>query len=47
VVDWWCYPPNPSGYVLRSEPEVENGRSSAKDGTPERLRCGIIQKELS
>jgi len=27
--------------------EVKNGRSSAKDGAPERLRCGIIQKEVS
>jgi len=25
--------------------EVKNG-SSAKDGTPERLRCGTIQREL-
>jgi len=25
-------------------PEVKNGRSIAKDGAPERLRCGTIQK---
>jgi len=31
----------------RSGPEVKNGRSSAKDGAPERLRCRIIQKEVS
>jgi len=26
----------------RSEPEVKNERSSAKDGALEKLRCGII-----
>jgi len=26
---------------------VKNGRSSAKDGVPERLRCETIQKEVS
>jgi len=36
-----------SGHTPRSEPEVKNGRSSAKNGAPERLRCGTIQKELS
>jgi len=28
-----------SGHTPRSGPEVKNGRSSAKDGSPERLRC--------
>jgi len=32
---------------LRSRPEVKNGRSSAKDSAPERLRYGTIQKEVS
>jgi len=27
--------------------DIKNGRSSAKDGAPERLRCGTIQKEVS
>jgi len=36
-----------SGHAPKSEPEVKNGRSSAKDGMPERLRCGTIQKERS
>jgi len=36
-----------SGHAPRSGPEVENGRSSAKDGAAERLRCGTIQKEVS
>jgi len=35
------------GHAPRSGPEVKNGRSSAKDGTPERLRCGTIQEEVS
>jgi len=36
---------NPTvGHAPRSGPEVENGRNSAKDGAPERLRCGTIQK---
>jgi len=30
----------------RSGPEVTNGRSGAKDGLPERLGCGTIQKEV-
>jgi len=30
----------------RSGPEVEN-RNSVKDGAPERLRCGTIQKEVN
>jgi len=29
----------------RSGPEVKNGRSSAKDGAPERVRCRTIQEE--
>jgi len=36
-----------SGHVPRSGPEVKNGRSSAKDGAPERLGCRTIQKEVS
>jgi len=28
------------GHAPMSESEVKNGRSSAKDGAPERLRCG-------
>jgi len=35
-----------SGHAPRSRPEVKNG-SSAKDGAPERLRCGTIQEEVS
>jgi len=27
-------------------PEIKDGRSSAKVGVPERLRCGTIQKEV-
>jgi len=38
--------PQQSGYTLRFGPEVKNKRSSAKDGAPERLRCGTIQKEV-
>jgi len=33
-----------SGHTPRSEPEVKNGRSGAKDGAPESLRCGTIQE---
>jgi len=36
-----------SGHAPRSGPEVKNGRSSAKDGAPERLRYGTIQKVVS
>jgi len=36
-----------SGHAPRSGPEVKNGRSSAKNGAPERLRCGTIQEEVS
>jgi len=35
------------GHAPRSVPEVKNGRSSTKDGTPERLRCRIIEEEVS
>jgi len=35
------------GYPLRSGPDVKNGRNSAKDGAPESLRCGTIQKQVS
>jgi len=36
-----------SGHAQRFGPEVKNGRSSAKDGAPERLGCGTIQEEVS
>jgi len=36
-----------SSHAPRSGPEVKNGRSSAKDGAPVRLRCGTIQEEVS
>jgi len=36
-----------SGHVPWSGLEVKNGRSRAKDSTPERLRCGTIQEEVS
>jgi len=36
-----------SGHAPRSGPEVKNGRSSAKDGTSERLGCRTIQEEVS
>jgi len=39
--------PTESGHTPRSGPEVKIGRSSAKDGAPERLRCETIQKEES
>jgi len=32
-----------SGHAPRPGPEVKSGKSSTKDGTPERLRCGTIQ----
>jgi len=35
------------GHAPRSGSEVKNGRISAKDGAPERLRCRTIQKEMS
>jgi len=34
-------------HAARSGPEVKNGRSSAKDDVPERLRCRTIQEEVS
>jgi len=36
-----------SDHTPRYGPEVKNERSCAKDGAPERLRCGTIQKEVS
>jgi len=36
-----------SGHAPRSGAEVKSGRSSAKDGAPERLRCGTVQEEVS
>jgi len=36
-----------SGHAPRFGPEVKNGRSSPKDGAPERLRCRTIQEEVS
>jgi len=50
--------PDPFLYELRGDPTVgpphtkvwtrgQNGRSSAKDGAPKRLRCGTIQEEVS
>jgi len=36
-----------SCHDLRFGPEVKNGRSSAKDGAPERLRCRTIKEEVS
>jgi len=44
--DWECRDPT-IGPRPKSRPEVINERSSAKDGMPERLRCGTIQKEGS
>jgi len=35
------------GHAPRSGPEVKNGRSSAEDGAPERLECGIVKEEVS
>jgi len=35
------------GQAPRSGPEDKNGRSSAKDGAPERLRCSTTQEEAS
>jgi len=36
-----------SGHALWSEPAIKYGRSSVKDGVPERLRYGEIQKEVN
>jgi len=45
---WWNFTEaQQSGHALRSGPEVNNRRSRAKDGAPERLRCGAIQNEVS
>jgi len=33
-----------SGHALRLGTEIKNGRISAKDDLPERLRCETIQK---
>jgi len=30
-----------------SKPKIKNGKSSAKNGAPERLRCRTIQEEVS
>jgi len=30
------------GHASRSGPEIKNGRSRAKDGALERLRCGTV-----
>jgi len=35
-----------SGHDPRFGPEVKDGRNYAKNGAPERLRCGKIQKVL-
>jgi len=34
------------GPRLKAGPKVKNGRSSVKDGAPERLRCGQFRKRL-
>jgi len=36
-----------SPFKMAPGPEVKNGRSSAKDGVPERLGCGIVKEEVS
>jgi len=36
-----------SDHAPRTGPEVNNGRSSAKDGAPERLGCGTVKEEVS
>jgi len=35
-----------SGHAPRSGPEINNGRSSAKDGAPERLGCLTVKEEV-
>jgi len=35
------------GHAPKSGPEVKNGRSSAKDGAPQRLGCGTDKEEVS
>jgi len=55
---WWCSrgmgswrnftETQQSGHASRSGPAIKNGRSSSKDGAPERLRCGTHnQRRLS
>jgi len=34
-------------HASSSGPEIKYGRCIAKDGAPERLRCGTIQEEVS
>jgi len=36
----------PLGLASKSGLEIKNGKSSAKDGMPERLRFETIQKEV-
>jgi len=36
-----------SVHAPRSGPEVKNGRSSAEDGTQERLGCESVKEEVS
>jgi len=36
-----------SGHASRSGPDAKNGRSSAKDGVPERLGYGTVKEEVS
>jgi len=36
-----------SGHAPRSEPEVKNGRSNAKDGALKRLGCQTAKEEVS
>jgi len=35
------------GHASRSEPEVKNGRSGAKDSATERLGCETVKEEVS
>jgi len=35
------------GHAPRFGPKFKNGRSSAKDGAPERLRCETVKEEAS
>jgi len=36
-----------SGHVPTAGPQIKDGTRSAKDGSPDRLRCGLIQKKGS
>jgi len=38
---------NSRAIIQKSGPEVKNGKSSSKNGAPERLGCGSIYKEVS